>query len=107
VVAGAIGGGGRLNFSVIGDAVNVAARVEAVTRDTHDDVLVTEATRDALRSDFAMAERGRFELKGIDEPVRLYAPQPVATDGDRAEASPVPGTLAGSRFEPIRAMRRL
>ena len=32
VVAGSIGGAGRLNFSVIGDAVNVAARVEAATR---------------------------------------------------------------------------
>ncbi len=33
VVAGNVGGGGRLEFSVIGDAVNVAARVEAATRD--------------------------------------------------------------------------
>ena len=37
VVAGAIGGGGRLNFSVIGDPVNVASRVEAVTRKTDDE----------------------------------------------------------------------
>ena len=41
VVAGSIGGGGRLNFSVIGDAVNVAARVEAATRELGDDVLIT------------------------------------------------------------------
>ena len=34
VVAGSIGGAGRLNFSVIGDAVNVAARVEAATRES-------------------------------------------------------------------------
>ena len=76
VVAGAIGGGGRLNFSVIGDPVNVAARVEAVTRKTGDDVLITEATRDALRNDFQLSERGRVELKGIDEPVHLFAPRP-------------------------------
>ena len=36
VIAGAIGGAGRLNFSVIGGAVNVAARVEAQTRETDD-----------------------------------------------------------------------
>lgn len=48
VVAGSIGGAGRLNFSVIGDAVNVAARVEAATRDTGDDVLITAATAGML-----------------------------------------------------------
>ena len=37
VIAGSIGGAGRLNFCVIGDAVNVAARVEAHTRETGDD----------------------------------------------------------------------
>ena len=45
VVAGSIGGAGRLNFSVIGDAVNVSARVEAATRDTGDDLLITQATQ--------------------------------------------------------------
>ena len=44
VIAGSIGGAGRLNFSVIGDAVNVCARVEAATRDTGDDLLLTAAT---------------------------------------------------------------
>ncbi|HEY3188006.1 MAG TPA: adenylate/guanylate cyclase domain-containing protein, partial [Solirubrobacteraceae bacterium] len=48
VVAGSIGGAGRLNFSVIGDAVNVSARVEAATRDLDEDLLVTRATCDAL-----------------------------------------------------------
>ncbi|HUP98841.1 MAG TPA: adenylate/guanylate cyclase domain-containing protein, partial [Aeromicrobium sp.] len=48
VLAGAVGGAGRLNFSVIGDAVNVAARVESLTRKTGDSVLITSATRDAL-----------------------------------------------------------
>ena len=45
VVAGTIGGGGHVEFTVIGDAVNTAARVEEVTRQTGDAVLVTEATR--------------------------------------------------------------
>jgi class 3 adenylate cyclase len=42
---GSVGGGGRLEFSVIGDTVNVAARVEQLTRETGDTVLLTEATR--------------------------------------------------------------
>lgn len=73
VVAGSIGGAGRLNFSVIGDAVNVAARVEAATRDTGDDLLVTQATRDALRRPLELESRGTVALKGKAEPVEVLA----------------------------------
>ena len=51
VVAGSIGGAGRLNFSVIGDAVNVAARVEAATREVGRDVLITERTLERMRAE--------------------------------------------------------
>jgi class 3 adenylate cyclase len=74
VVAGSIGGAGRLNFSVIGDAVNVSARVEAATRETGDDVLITCETRDALTRTLAFAARGFIPLKGKAEPVEVFAP---------------------------------
>jgi class 3 adenylate cyclase len=74
VVAGSIGGGGRLNFSVIGDAVNVAARVEAATRDTGDRLLITAETRQALcRRDLTLVSRGEVSLKGKVAPVELCA----------------------------------
>jgi adenylate cyclase len=97
VVAGAIGGGGRLNFSVIGDPVNVAARVESMTRETGEDVLVTEATANAATDGFQFADRGEADLKGIEEPLRLLAP--VSRAADRPPPSPVPGTLVGSASE--------
>jgi adenylate cyclase len=74
VVAGSIGGAGRLNYSVIGDSVNVAARVEAHTRETGDDVLIAAETRGRLADgEFDLERRGDHELKGIEEPVELYA----------------------------------
>lgn len=80
VVAGNIGGGGRLDFSVIGDPVNVAARTEEATRRTDDDILITAETAARLRADFELEERPGIALKGIDAPVTLYAPAlPVAT----------------------------
>jgi adenylate cyclase len=75
VVAGNVGGAGRLEFSVIGDAVNIAARVEAATRETGDAILLTERTRELLNgSGPELVERVGVELKGRREPVRVYAP---------------------------------
>ena len=79
VVVGNVGGGGRLEFSVIGDAVNVAARVEAATRQTGDAILLSEHTRRLLRrADVALEERPQVPLKGKAEPVALYAPDSSA-----------------------------
>lgn len=80
VVAGTIGGGGRVEFTVIGDVVNTAARVEEATRATGDDILVTEATRALLRADHGgFVSRGAADLKGKSEPVALHAPLAAAT----------------------------
>jgi adenylate cyclase len=76
VVVGTIGGGGRRDFTVIGDPVNTAARVEAATRLTGDDVLITEATLRALgRHGKDFEERPSAPLKGKAATVRLYAPR--------------------------------
>lgn len=75
VVVGTIGGGGRRDFTVIGDVVNTAARVEAATRSTGDDILITESTLRALESDgHDFEERPSAPLRGKSETVRLYAP---------------------------------
>ncbi|MGH2923864.1 MAG: adenylate/guanylate cyclase domain-containing protein, partial [Solirubrobacterales bacterium] len=76
VVAGNVGGAGRLDFSVIGDAVNVAARVEAATRQTGDTILLTAETRDRLTGSAALRERNPIPLKGKSERVALFAPSP-------------------------------
>jgi adenylate cyclase len=104
VVAGTVGGGGRVEYAVIGDAVNTAARVEAATRETGDDVLVTDATRAVLPDGrFAFEERPPMSLKGKRAEVGLCAllgeaaPAGTARDGaaaDGAQRAPTPLTLS-------------
>ena len=91
VVAGTIGGGGRLDFTVIGDPVNTASRVEAMTRVSGDEILVTEATRCLLtRQSCEFEERPSAALRGKTERVQLYAPvgRVTASQTDGAGAAP-------------------
>src|SRR3954453_17524810 len=112
VVAGSIGGAGRLKFSVIGDAVNVASRVESATRELQENVLITETTARELSEDIEITDCGEHELKGLPEPLRLCAPrvrdaagvqpgeEPLAAgrgDGRRGDLDPTRGDLGDAR----------
>ena len=75
VVVGNVGGGGRLDFTVIGDVVNTAARIEATTRRTGDTILFSAQTRERLRDlDVPSMERPAVKVKGKRAPLPLYAP---------------------------------
>jgi adenylate cyclase len=74
VMAGTVGGGGRVEFTVIGDVVNTAARVEQATRQTGDVILLTAATCALLRTDHGgLDPRPPIPLKGKSDPVELFA----------------------------------
>jgi class 3 adenylate cyclase len=100
VVAGTVGGGGRVEFTVIGDAVNTAARVEAATREIGDDVLITDATRELAGDDlFRFEPRTSVTLKGKRDEVTLWAPRlaPPVRAPARGEVAARGGAGAGGR----------
>jgi adenylate cyclase len=73
VIAGTIGGGGKLEFTLIGDTVNVAARVEQLTKTTGDAILLTQQSVDALVARPAgLTDRGSHALKGKSAPVQVF-----------------------------------
>ncbi|HEY1274124.1 MAG TPA: adenylate/guanylate cyclase domain-containing protein [Thermoleophilaceae bacterium] len=73
VLVGTIGGGGMTELGVIGDPVNVAARVQDATRELGEPLLLTEATRLLLERDRTrLAPRGAIALRGKAAPVAVY-----------------------------------
>ena len=73
VIAGTIGGGSKLEFTLIGDTVNVAARVEQLTKTTGDAILVTEQSVDALTArPPGLVDRGSHALKGKSAEVQVF-----------------------------------
>jgi class 3 adenylate cyclase len=73
VIAGTIGGGSHLEFTLIGDTVNVAARVEQLTKITGDAILLTQQTVDAMASRPPdLTDRGAHALKGKSAPVQVF-----------------------------------
>jgi class 3 adenylate cyclase len=77
VIAGTIGGGGKLEFTLIGDTVNVAARVEQLTKTTGDAILLTRQSVDALvRRPPGLTDRGSHALKGKSAAVKVFGLDP-------------------------------
>ena len=72
-IAGVIGSHELLEFTVIGRTVNLAARVERLTRVHQADILVTAAVRAALDPRYVLEELPAREVRGVAEPVVTYA----------------------------------
>ncbi|MEN4473643.1 adenylate/guanylate cyclase domain-containing protein [Mycolicibacterium cosmeticum] len=74
VIAGTIGGGNHLEYTLIGDTTNVAARVEQLTKTTGDTILLTEQTLEGLTANPpGLADRGTHVLKGKSAATRIFA----------------------------------
>jgi adenylate cyclase len=72
-IVGNMGAETRLDYSVVGDAVNLGARLEAQTRAEDTPIIVSEYTY-LQCSDIAFSSIGEVTVKGKEEPVRMYAP---------------------------------
>jgi adenylate cyclase len=72
VFAGNVGGSARLKYAVVGDPVNVAARLEGLNKELGSTLLITEATRLALRGRVDTRDRGTIGLRGRTEPLRVH-----------------------------------
>ncbi|MGD1942295.1 MAG: adenylate/guanylate cyclase domain-containing protein [Leptolyngbyaceae cyanobacterium] len=76
IVAGCLGVSGHLEFTVIGDTVNVASRLEAMTKKVDHALVFSEATRRQLDTPQGL-QLGRMSIPGREEPIEVFGlPQP-------------------------------
>lgn len=78
VIAGNIGSASRLNYTVLGDGVNLAARLEGLTKRYQVPIVAGETTRARLDR-LVWRELDKVRVKGKTVPVRIY--QPLGTEG--------------------------
>ncbi|MQB40640.1 adenylate/guanylate cyclase domain-containing protein [Rhizobium sp. ICMP 5592] len=81
VMYGNIGSRTRLDFTVIGPAVNIASRLETLTKEVKRPVLLSKAFVDMAGCEVGMESLGAFPLKGLDERVDVFALTPAANRG--------------------------
>lgn len=71
LVAGNLGGSRRMDYSVIGDTVNVAARLEGVAGPG--EVIITEVTRELVGDHFKLKELEPVKVKGKEKPLHIFS----------------------------------
>ncbi|MDR1106638.1 MAG: response regulator [Treponema sp.] len=72
MVVGNMGSERKLCYTVMGNEVNIASRLEELNKRFGTWILISESTRNAAGDDFLCRRLGRVELKGINKPVNVY-----------------------------------
>ena len=81
MVVGNMGTPNKMDYTIMGNAVNLAARLEGVNKQYNTGgILISEYTRDIIGDEFTMRRLSRVRVVGINTPLRLYELLDIASD---------------------------
>ncbi len=72
VTVGEMGSYGRADYTIIGDPVNLASRLEGLCKPYHAHIVISEFTKSGLKSEYTLRELDLVRVKGKNEPVSIY-----------------------------------
>ena len=80
LVAGDIGSEEFMEYTIIGATVSIASRLEGLNKELSTGIIISEVTKSHLKGEYAMTGYGLREIRGVAEPLEVYA----VTDGEVA-----------------------
>ncbi len=91
-IVGTIGSSRRMEYTAIGDTVNVASRLQTATKELGADILISEHTYYGAKGAFPFRNMGTITVRGREEPLTVYALE---------SASPLPELAVGQETAPV------
>jgi class 3 adenylate cyclase len=76
VIGGSVGAGRRLTFTLLGDTVNLAARLEQLNKDYGTRILVSNSTREACGDQFVFRDLGSVAVRGRSDAAIVFSVDP-------------------------------